>query len=190
MFMFTSLFSWKISLSMVLLIDIVSILGCDGVSCLHHLPYDLILITWAGKISELVYRSAISPPIDYEDRTMGFLRIFSSTMNQQDSSTRGQNYLVEYMLKSMLSSEDILTWFLIFWWMCYEPIRCHAYDSCTTRCYMWPYLQQRLLVAPIISYVIHYNHPLRFKMPRFVVQYHSQTSYRLWRLYMNWTYHL
>ena len=32
---------------------------CDGVSCLHHLTYDLILMTWPEKISELAYTESV-----------------------------------------------------------------------------------------------------------------------------------
>ena len=44
----------KIRLFLVVLINLVSTCVM-GVWCLHHLTYDLILMTWPGKISELAY---------------------------------------------------------------------------------------------------------------------------------------
>ena len=46
------------------------------------------------------------------------------------AQSRGLDYQVKTMLKSMLVNNDFLTWFLIGWWLCCQPISCQVWKSC------------------------------------------------------------
>ena len=44
----------------------------------------------------------------------------------------GLDYKVKSMLNSMLVNKDFLTWLLIGWWLCCQPIKCQVWKSWLT----------------------------------------------------------